>query len=103
MIKYLFARLMHFYYHLTKKVELGKELTEELYYISFRDEDPYKGRPLKVIRHVFVTTDPQMGKRPCYEVQLPLGREKLYLDPEVGSIDFGNIYTKAELEKAGLK
>jgi len=101
---YFLANLVHFYYHLTKKVESGEELHGELYYIPAYEEDRNKGKPLKVIRHAFVTVDPAMGRRPCFEVRLPSGRKKFYLDPRVGSYEDskGNknrIVTKAE---AGL-
>jgi len=101
---YFFARLVHFYYHLTKKVEQGEELHGEFYYIPEYEGDSNKGKPLKVIRHVFVTTDPAMGRRPCFEVRLPSGRKKFYLDPRVGSYEDrdgkkNRIVTKAE---AGL-
>ena len=103
---YFRARLMHFWYRLTKKVEPGEELKEELYYISEYEGNWNKGKPLKVIRHVYITSDPQMGRRPCFEVRLPSGRKKFYLDPRVGSYEDrkGNrprLVTKTEA-KAGL-
>ena len=66
-------------------IEPGKELEKDIFYIPEYEHDPNKGIPLKVLRHVYITPDPESGSRPHYEVELPDGTTRFYLDPSVSA------------------
>jgi hypothetical protein len=81
-------------WRLLRRVKPGKEIPAGLHYVSLYTGDPNNGKLLKVLRHVYVMEDPDMGWRPCYEVQLPNGKKTFYLDPEVSR--FGKVFIKNE-------
>ena len=69
---------------------------EELYFVTWNERDSNYGIPLKILRHVQVLTDPAMDWRLCYEVKLPGGKKRLYLDPEVSGN--ASVLPKAEAD-----